>query len=168
MNNEETTDCIGILLVAVVSFFPACEVENCPPNALAYAQFAFVDQYGRSVQYTDTLTVIGQLETADTTIYDTLINKSTNTSTLSLPLSYGEQTRFILQYANRQRDVLTITHRNIPYFINLDCGTMMFYEVTGAETTTRMLDSLVITNPNIDNYEKENFKIYFTISDTNE
>ena len=95
---------LGILLVAVVSFFPACEVENCPPNALAYAQFAFVDQYGRSVQYTDTLTVIGQLETADTTIYDTLINKSTNTSTLSLPLSYGEQTRFILQYANRQRD----------------------------------------------------------------
>lgn len=159
---------LGILLVAVVSFFPACEVENCPPNALAYAQFAFVDQYGRSVQYTDTLTVIGQLEIADTTIYDTLINKSTNTSTLSLPLSYGEQTRFILQYANRQRDVLTITHRNIPYFINLDCGTMMFYEVTGAETTTRMLDSLVITNPNIDNYEKENFKIYFTISDTNE
>ena len=70
---------LGILLVAVVSFFPACEVENCPPNALAYAQFAFVDQYGRSVQYTDTLTVIGQLETADTTIYDTLINKSTNT-----------------------------------------------------------------------------------------
>ena len=66
---------LGILLVAVVSFFPACEVENCPPNALAYAQFAFVDQYGRSVQYTDTLTVIGQLETADTTIYDTLINK---------------------------------------------------------------------------------------------
>ena len=65
---------LGILLVAVVSFFPACEVENCPPNALAYAQFAFVDQYGRSVQYTDTLTVIGQLETADTTIYDTLIN----------------------------------------------------------------------------------------------
>jgi hypothetical protein len=63
---------------------------------------------------------------------------------------------------------LVLTHRNIPYFINLDCGTMMFYEVTGAETTTRMLDSLVITNPNIDNYEKENFKIYFTISDTNE
>lgn len=159
---------LGILLAAAVSFFPACEVENCPPNALAYAQFAFVDQYGRAVQYTDSLTVIGQLETAGKTIYDTLINKSTNTSTLSLPLSYGEQTRFIFQYANRQSDILTITHRNVPYFINLDCGTMMFYEVTGAETTTRMLDSLVITNPNIDNYEKENFKIYFTISDTNE
>ena len=158
---------LGILLVAVVSFSQLVKWK-LSAQCTGVCQFAFVDQYGRSVQYTDTLTVIGQLETADTTIYDTLINKSTNTSTLSLPLSYGEQTRFILQYANRQRDVLTITHRNIPYFINLDCGTMMFYEVTGAETTTRMLDSLVITNPNIDNYEKENFKIYFTISDTNE
>ena len=63
----------GLLLVAGLSFFPACEVENCPPNALAYAQFNFVDQHGKAVQYTDTLTVIGQLETADTLIYDTLI-----------------------------------------------------------------------------------------------
>ena len=78
---------IGILLDPVVSFLPACEVDMCAHKAMAYAQFAFVDQYGRSVQYTDTLTVIGQLETADTTIYDTLINKSTNTSTLSLPVS---------------------------------------------------------------------------------
>lgn len=45
---------------------------------------------------------------------------------------------------------------------------MMFYEVTSAEATTRMLDSLVITNPNIDNYEKENFKVYFTVTATNE
>ena len=158
----------GLLLVAGLSFFPACEVENCPPNALAYAQFNFVDQHCKAVKYTDSLTVIGQLETADTLIYDTLINKSTNTSSLSLPLSYGEQTRFIFQYGNRQRDVITVNHRNIPYFINLDCGTMMFYEVTGAEATTRMLDSLVITNPNIDNYEKENFKVYFTVTATNE
>lgn len=158
----------GLLLVAGLSFFPACEVENCPPNALAYAQFNFVDQHDKAVQYTDTLTVIGQLETADTLIYDTLINKSTNTSSLSLPLSYGDQTRFIFQYGNRQRDIITVNHRNIPYFINLDCGTMMFYEVTSAEATTRMLDSLVITNPNIDNYEKENFKVYFTVTATNE
>lgn len=157
-----------LCLLASFLFFPACEVENCPPNALAYAQFNFVDQYGQSVVYTDTLTVIGQLETEDTLIYDTLLNKSTQISSLSLPLSYGDQTRFILQYGNRQRDIITVKHRNIPYFINLDCGTMMFYEVTGSETTTRMLDSLVLTNPNIDNYEKENFKIYFTVSAADE
>lgn len=145
-------------------FFPACEVENCPPNALAFAHFSFVDQYGRAVAYTDTLTVVGQIDSGDSTINDTLINRETKVSELSLPLSYGTQTRFVLSYNGRTQDVITIDHRNIPYFMNLDCGTMMFYEVTNAETTTRMLDSLVITNPNIDNNEKENFKIYFTIA----
>lgn len=153
----------GVMLLSAF-FFPACEVENCPPNALAFAHFSFVDQYGRAVAYTDTLTVIGQIDSGDSTINDTLINRDTEVSELTLPLSYGDQTRFILSYNGRSRDVITVSHRNIPYFMNLDCGTMMFYEVTGAESTTRMLDSLVITNPNIDNNEKENFKIYFTIA----
>ena len=156
----------ALLLPAL--FFPACEVENCPPNALAFAHFSFVDQYGRAVMYTDTLTVIGQIDSGDSTINDTLINRDTEIGELSIPLSYGEQTRFILSYNGRSRDVITVNHRNIPYFMNLDCGTMMFYEVTSAESTTRMLDSLVITNPNIDNNEKENFKIYFTVTDTDE
>ncbi len=149
-------------------FFPACEVENCPPNALSFAHFSFVDQYGRAVSYTDTLSVYGQTVSGETVVNDTLINRETGVSELSLPLSYGTQTRFILRYNNRTEDILTISHRNIPYFMNLDCGTMMFYEVTGAESTARMLDSLVITNPNIDNNEKENFRIYFTVTATDE
>lgn len=153
-----------ILLSAL--FFSACEVENCPPNALAFAKFNFVDQYGREVEYQDTITVIGQLETGDTLINDTLINKETNVSTLSLPLSYGEETRFIVKYNRQGQDRIVIRHRNIPYFINLDCGTMMFYEVLEATSTNRIMDSIVTTNPNIDNNEKENFKLYFTTADT--
>ena len=38
---------LGILLAGSRFLLPACEVENCPPNALAYAQFAFVDQSGQ-------------------------------------------------------------------------------------------------------------------------
>ena len=102
-------------------FFPACEVENCPPNALAFAHFSFVDQYGRSVSYTDTLTVIGQIDSGDSTINDTLINRETEVSELSVPLSYGTQTRFILSYNRRWRDVLTINHRNLPDLMNRDC-----------------------------------------------
>ena len=157
---------LSVLLSAIL--IPACEVENCPPNALSFAHFTFVDQYGRSVVYTDTLSVYGQTDYGDPVVQDTLVNREMNVGELSLPLSYGTQTRFILRYNSRTQDVITITHRNIPYFMNLDCGTMMFYEVTGAETTSRMLDSLVITNPNIDNNEKENFKIYFTVTDTGE
>lgn len=122
---------------------------------MAFAKFNFVNQSGQTVEYNDTLTVIGQLETNDTVIYDTLINKETKVNTLTLPLSYGETTRFIFKYNRQGQDVITIKHRNIPYFINLDCGTMMFYEVLEATSTNRMMDSLVTTNPNIDNNEKK-------------
>lgn len=155
------------LLACLSILIPACEVENCPPNSLTYAHFSLVDQHGRAVKYTDTLTVIGQVETADTVINDTLINKEAGVSALSLPLTYADKTKFIIRYNKRSEDVITVEHRNIPYFINLDCGTMMFYEITGMQSTTRVLDSVVVTNRNINNYEKENFKIYFTIPDTN-
>ena len=43
---------------------------------------------------------------------------------------------------------------------------MMFHEVEHVTYTHHQLDSLTITNPNIDNNEKENFRIYFTAADS--
>lgn len=92
-----------ILLTCLV--IPACEVENCPPNTLSYAHFALVDQYGRGVQITDTITVIGQtradVENAsgetvqDSLLADTIINRENGVESLKLPLSYSDETSFI-------------------------------------------------------------------------
>lgn len=173
---------LSIILLACL-VIPACEVENCPPNTLSYAHFALVDQYGRGVQITDTITVIGQtradVENAsgetvqDSLLADTIINRENGVESLKLPLSYSDETSFIIIYHSLQhtyagRDTIRISHKNIPYFTNLDCGTMMFYTVTETHFTHHQLDSLVITNPNIDNNEKENFKLYFTVSGTAE
>ena len=100
----------------------------------------------------------------DSLVSDTLINKEAGASSFELPFSYGTHTRFVFIYRSLERryagtDTINIEHRNIPYFTNLDCGSMMFYEVTKVENTRHRLDSLTITNPNIDNNEKENFKI---------
>lgn len=174
---------LPVIVCILLAFLciPACEVEECPPNALSFAKFQLVNQYGQAISYLDTLSVIGQIK-ADVTRYDTLadgtlkevvvhdslisdtlVNRETNVSTLSIPLSYDDETIITLVYNNTYKDQFTIHHRNIPYFLNLDCGTMMFYEVTGVTPDQiRMMDSIVITNPNIDNNEKENFKLYFT------
>lgn len=167
------------IILSVCLLIPACEVENCPPNTLSYAHFTFVDQNGRGIQITDTVTVVGQAyadvenpsgqTVQDSLLSDTIINRETGVQSLQLPLSYADETRFIISYHTRQRayagsDTIRIKHKNIPYFTNLDCGTMMFYTVTEASFTHHQLDSMVITNPNIDNNEKENFKIYFTVS----
>lgn len=179
------------LLFLACLYFSGCEVENCPPNTMSYAYFALVDQHGRSFNTSDTITIVGQTHVdivvydtlsdgtlqartvQDSLVSDTLINKEAGASSFELPFSYNTHTRFVFIYHSLERrfsgtDTINIEHRNIPYFINLECSSMMFYEVTKVENTRHRLDSLTITNPNIDNNEKENFKIYFTVLDADE
>lgn len=174
---------ISGLIILFAVFLNSCETENCPPNAMAYAKFSMVSQNGTPVTPTVPTSVIGQIVTdvivydtldngeikqtlvKDSVINDTIINKDTKLSTFKVPLSYYEKTSFIIDYDGKQKDRIEITHKNKPYFMNIDCGTMMFHEVTGVSHSNG-IDSVVIVNPNIDNYEKENFKIYFTITDS--
>ncbi len=159
--------CMLILSGLVVS---SCDVENCSTNTLAYLHFSLVDQDGKSFNTSDTITIIGETTVNDTLVSDTLINQETGASSFSLLLSYNDYTRFVFAYTSLERqyigtDTIRIDHRNIPYFTSLDCGTMMFYEITQVQYTHHRLDSLTITNPNIDNNEKENIKLYFTVTD---
>ena len=173
---------IAIILLATF-FLNSCEGESCPPNALAYAKFTLVNQHGKAVAPTVPASIIGQM-TADITVYDTLdngqiverivedsiisdtlINKESNMSTFKVPLSYSNETTLIIDLNGEQQDYITIKHNNIPYFMSVDCGTMMFHEATEV-THSYGIDSIEIINPNIDNYEKENFRIYYTVADT--
>lgn len=179
----------GFILFLTILF--GCEVENCPPNSMTYAHFSLVDQHGRAFKSSDTISIIGQIETDvvvyetlpdgtqqshtvyDSLVNDTFINREVGANSFKLPLSYANQTRFIFVYRGlnesfRGEDTIDIYHNNIPYFTNLDCGTMMFYTITQTQTTHHRLDSLVVTNSNIDNYDKENFKIYYTVTTSNE
>lgn len=178
---------LPIILITTIllttSILHSCEGESCPPNAMAYAKFTLVNQNGTAVAPTVPTSIIGQI-TTDVTVYDTLdngeiverivkdslindtlINKESKMSTFKVPLSYSDQTSFIISYNGEQEDYITIKHSNIPYFMSVDCGTMMFHEATEV-THSNGIDSIVIINPNIDNYEKENFRIYYTVSDT--
>ena len=172
---------ISLILLTTI-LFQACEVENCPPNALSFAHFTLVDQYDRPVKFNTPTSIYGVIKTDvtikkelpdgtiieevvhDSLIQDTLINKESDLSSFKVPLSYNDETIFIIDYNEKQQDFINVKHRNIPYFLNIDCGTMMFHEVTEI-TASQGIDSIQIINPNIDNYEKENFKIYFTVSD---
>ena len=172
------------LILLITTLFQSCEVENCPPNALSFAHFTLVDQYGRQLATSVPTTIYGAIKTdvtiqkkqpdgtvveeivRDSVIKETLINKEQNMKSFKVPLSYKEETMYIIDYDGKQQDYITVKHRNIPYFLNTDCGTMMFHEVTEV-TASQGIDSIQIINPNIDNYEKENFKIYFTVADDN-
>jgi S-ribosylhomocysteine lyase LuxS involved in autoinducer biosynthesis len=59
------------------------------------------------------------------------------------------------------KDVITVHHRNIPFVSDIECGTMMFYEIESIDYTTNAIDSIVVKNADINNEEKQNFIIYF-------
>lgn len=105
---------LGLLLLLCV-FFPACEVENCPPNSMSYAYFSLVDQNGRSFSTSDTITIVGQTHanivvydtltdgslrprTVDSLISDTLVNREAGAKSFELPLSYNTSTQFVFSY----------------------------------------------------------------------
>ena len=65
---------LSAIFLAIGTFsllISSCEEENCPPNALAYAVFALSDQYGNPIQFSNPISIIGQIET-DVVVNDTL------------------------------------------------------------------------------------------------
>jgi hypothetical protein len=147
------------LLAAVA--LTGCYSNNCPLTTISYAHFDFYGSTSKkAVSYNSTMTVAGYpMDYEDQA--DTIYNAESSLSSLSLPLSYTSQTTYVLHYTDLMKDVITIQHRNIPFVSDIECGTMMFYEIESIDYTTNAIDSIVVKNADINNEEKQNFIIYF-------
>lgn len=177
---------IILLLFLVVSGYllQACGDSDCPLTTTSFARFDFLSSKNHaSIKLTEETTVTGFIradvivrdtlpdgsikETVvkDSLLNDTIINKEKSLSALSLPLSYTSKTTYVIHYTQKMRDTIEVSHQNIPFISDIECGTMMFYKVESLKYTTNALDSVVIVNPNINNEEKRNFNIYYTITE---
>lgn len=174
---------ILLFLIASSALMQSCGETDCPLTTSSFAHFDFLDGATHSsVKFTEPVTVTGFIiadvivrdtledgsikETVvkDSLLNDTIYNKAE--SSMSLPLSYTAKTTYVMHYTEKMRDTIEITHQNIPYLSNIECGTMMFYKVESIRYTTNHLDSISTVNPDINNEEKKNFNIYYTVSAT--
>ena len=94
------------------------------------------------------------------------MNRLQNGSGVELPVSYSSPTdTLILQFTDtlrrRREDTIWIDKQNIPHYESPDCPASMFHYVTGVRWTSRLIDSVTVTNPNINYNVSENFRIYF-------
>ncbi|MBO5000829.1 MAG: hypothetical protein J6C58_08370, partial [Bacteroidaceae bacterium] len=80
-------------------------------------------------------------------------------------LSYTDRTTYVMHYSETLRDTIQLTHKNIPFVSDIECGSMMFYKVEQVAYTTNVLDSVTLVNPDINNEEKKNFNIYYRTAD---
>ncbi len=172
---------LPFLLFILISFgylLQSCSESDCPLTTAALGHFDFIDSKTHSsVSLKSGITVTGFI-TRDVTVRDTLEDGSIKewvvkdsvisdtlynspTTSMSLPLSYTSKTTYVIHYTALMRDTITLDYKSIPYLDNIECGTMMFYNVNSVKYTTNVLDSVVIVNPDINNEEKRNFYIYY-------
>lgn len=163
---KKTFILIALLVITVCLTFHSCGESECPLTTVSLARFDFLDSETHGgVGITSGATITGIVQLEDTILTDTIYNKAE--TSMSLPLSYTNRTTYVMHYTETIRDTIELTHKNIPFVSDIECGTMMFYKVESVKYTTYALDSVVIINPNINNEEKKNFNIYFRV-DTNE
>lgn len=175
---------IVMLLAASGCIWYGCGESDCPLSTVSVAHFSLLSSTNHaSLEFTSEVTITGET-TADVTVKetlpdgtvidkvvkdsvltDTIYNKEAGLTSLSLPLSYTTKTTYTIHYDEKLKDVIEVTHRAIPFISDIECGTMMFYKVEGIKYTTNSLDSVVIVNPDINNEEKNNFNIYYTLNE---
>ena len=150
----------GLCIVAL----SACNENDCSLTNVALAHFDFLSGSGKSVTTTSEITVTGTIvDEAGEARTDTLYNKAT--SSLDLPISYADNTTYVLHHTEAIRDTIWLTHDNIPHIADIDCGAMMFHRITSVRHTTNALDSIKLVNPEVTNEEKKNLDIYFTVAE---
>ena len=91
-----------------------------------------------------------------------VVNHIQGTKQLTLPMSYTQECdTVILSYSNDVTDTLYVRHSNIPFYQSMECGVIMHHKLLGASHTDNFIDSVAITNADINFGNNENIKIYF-------
>lgn len=143
----------------------SCGESDCSLSTISQARFDFLDsKTNKNVALTNGVMISGIATINNSAIVDTLFNQAE--SYMNLPLSYTNQTTYVMHYSETLRDTIWLTHKNIPFVGDIECGSMMYYKIEDLNYTTHVLDSVTLVNPEINNEEKKNFNIYYHATDS--
>ncbi len=150
-----------IFLMACFALLVSCEQPPCSDSDGVQLNAGFYKSNGISVKDTAikklTTMILNQDETAQ-------LSKilSDNYKMIYLPLSKTSDTSvFILKFDTIGIDTLTFHYTRELKLISHECGFDFFFELSGAETTTHVIDSLWIRKAYVEYGEQENVKIFF-------
>ena len=154
---------IGLIAVISCLLYGCGGEAECPLNYVSFARFDFLDSKMHApVKMTHGATITGTIWMDGTAKTDTVFNQAE--SYMSVPLSYTDQTTYVIHYSETMRDTIELKHKNIPFVSDIECPAMMFFEVEDVRYTTNALDSVKLVNPKITNEERINFYIYYRVA----
>lgn len=153
---------IVIAILFVITGIIACDKGyDCSLNNTAYNKLGF---YTKSEGTESTYNHPGPLNIS-LMIYgkdSLMINHLTDASEISLPMSYTQDyDTIILHYEDNFNDSLFVRHTNSAYYQSMECGTLIQHKIEEIHSTNVWIDSIAITNQNVNFNGNENIKIYF-------
>ncbi len=153
-----------IILIVFIMILAGCSTIDCPLYNRVYSKYKLA---GDVTTLTDTLTIKADLGDG---MDSTIINKSVNTDSFELPMSYArdmDEFYFEMKDTNNVTcyDTIKVEKTNSPHFEAVDCNPLIFHTIKSIKYTKNKIDSIVINNKDV-TYDatKSTFLIHFKSS----
>lgn len=136
--------------------FASCSGEGCTNNRNSIPLAGFYELDTENKVSVRRMPVYGIGAPNDSSLLDT----ARNSQQVYLPLRGNRtQTAFVFD-GGAIKDTLTINYESYPYFDGEDCGAMWQYLIHNVEYTRNFIDSVLVTDPLINNQERERLMIF--------
>ena len=133
-----------------------CSLENTAYNRIGFYN---INEAGseETLTFPQTLTVSMMINGRDSIV----INHISDASSIKLPMSYTHTCdTTIFSYENNIKDTIYVEHENIPYYVSMECGTVMYHKILSLHHTHNFIDSARIINDYVNFDYNENIKLY--------
>lgn len=137
----------ALSLVVGAIMLGACTSLDCSINNIVALNVSIPDTVSN-----DTLNVYTIVNSNDTALY----TNGTNVTSLSLPMSYAQETdSYLFAFTDTTgttvTDTVAISKTNEPHFESVDCTPQYWHNIESVTTTHNRLDSITINDRNVNN-----------------
>lgn len=156
----------------LVASFGACVSIDCPLDNQVVMTLTFFDSAtGASVNISDSLSVFGLKDGKE----EILFNRGISLKSITLPLNQASDfDTLLLVFHNeteRVEDTLFLQHSRQAHFEAIDCPATTFHRLLSSKLKVHstasilpIIDSVIISNPNVNYEDVENIKVFFRSS----
>lgn len=149
-------------LVAIgVTLLSGCSSDGCLNNQSALPLAAFYSSASGNTVSVSGVEIRGVGAPGDSV----LVKPTQRISTVYLPMRSDRQSTeweftFTVSEVLAISDNITFDYTSIPYFASEECGAMYYYHIDRVGYTTSVIDSVVVTDSLITNYDMTRIRIY--------
>ena len=158
----------ALLITVLAALAYGCSTDGCTDLRSSIPKAGFYSAASAAKISLDSLQITGIGAPGDSV----LLAAGTSQSEVYLPMRSAQtSTAWCLSYKWKAtdfpqlNDTITFQYTAQPYFASAECGAMYRYTITGATSTTHLIDSVSVAQAEVTNLEDVNLNIYFRISE---